>query len=375
MKIGSLCSGAGGLDMAVESVFAAETVWHCEINEAAAKVLAHRYPGVPNHRDIIATNWDEVEPVDIMAFGWPCQPFSLAGKQKGAEDERAIWPAIAGAIRILRPRFCVMENVSAVVGSELARVAADMATLGYDIRWTCLRAGDIGAPHRRERLFIIAHTKGERRGVLHTADLRATHREINTLADHRDTTPDTSGDRWNQRWTQPTRFIGGSDAAVSGDGPVALLPTPRTSDTNGAGTHGQGGLDLRTAVSLLPTPRSSRGSSSTETAYALGGDRSDDSRPQGEVLVNFNGWGKYAPAIHRWESATRLAPNPTEPNSKGKPRLSPAFSEWLMGWPAGWVTDVPGISRNDQLRIIGNGVVPQAAEVALRYLLQLEAAA
>ena len=75
------------------------------------------------------------------------------------------------------------------------------------------------------------------------------------------------------------------------------------------------------------------------------------------------------PAIARWESLTRPAPSPTEPNSKGNPRLAAAFSEWMMGWPAGWVTAVPGVSRNDALRIVGNGVCPQQAAYALRLLL------
>lgn len=82
-------------------------------------------------------------------------------------------------------------------------------------------------------------------------------------------------------------------------------------------------------------------------------------------------WGKYGPAIHHWENLTRTAPSPTEPNRNGKPRLNPAFSEWMMGWPAGWVTDVPGISRSDALRIIGNGVVPLQAEAAIRWLLNV----
>lgn len=81
-------------------------------------------------------------------------------------------------------------------------------------------------------------------------------------------------------------------------------------------------------------------------------------------------WGKYEPAIRRWQSIVGPAPAPTEPNKNGNPRLSAAFSEWLMGWPQGWVThpDI-GISRNDQLRIAGNGVCPQQAAAALRYLL------
>ncbi|ORV13597.1 hypothetical protein AWB94_04760 [Mycolicibacterium canariasense] len=80
-------------------------------------------------------------------------------------------------------------------------------------------------------------------------------------------------------------------------------------------------------------------------------------------------WGKYAAAIARWVAVTRPAPSPTEPNTKGNPYLAPAFPEWMQGWPAGWVTAVPGISRNDMLRIIGNGVCPQQATAALSQLL------
>jgi DNA (cytosine-5)-methyltransferase 1 len=83
-------------------------------------------------------------------------------------------------------------------------------------------------------------------------------------------------------------------------------------------------------------------------------------------------WGKYEPAIRRWENLTRPAPPPTVTNSAGKEWLNPEFSEWLMGWPQGWVTDPAiGISRNDQLKIVGNGVCPQQAAAALRYLLEV----
>ena len=110
MKLGSLCSGAGGLDLAVEQVFGAETAWHCEIDDAAAKVLAHRWTGVPNHRDLTATDWGAVEPIDILTGGYPCQPFSHAGKRKGTDDERHIWPDVREAIRRLRPRYTFLEN-------------------------------------------------------------------------------------------------------------------------------------------------------------------------------------------------------------------------------------------------------------------------
>jgi DNA (cytosine-5)-methyltransferase 1 len=130
-------------------------------------------------------------------------------------------------------------------------------------------------------------------------------------------------------------------------GEVRLLPTPRTTDANGAGIHGAGGKTSRS------------------------GTRIDEPLLGGQAREMVASWGKYAAAIQRWENVTGPAPSPTEPNKNGNPRLSAAFSEWLMGWPAGWVTDVPGISRNDQLRIIGNGVVPQQAVAALRWLLSV----
>lgn len=132
--------------------------------------------------------------------------------------------------------------------------------------------------------------------------------------------------------------------------------------------------NLSAIVDLLPTPAAADGDRGPDFARA-GRDGSG-----GDDLVTIcaratrnlgSSWGKYEPAIRQWEGLTRPAPPPTELNSKGNPRLNPAFSEWMMGWPAGWVTDVPGISRNDQLRIIGNGVVPQCAEAALRHLLSL----
>lgn len=114
LRIGSLFSGAGGLDMAVEAVFGATTAWHCELDPAASKVLASHWPGVPNLGDITAIDWGSVavhgvgwdfQPIDILCGGWPCQPFSVAGKRKGINDDRALWPYVADAIRALRPRL------------------------------------------------------------------------------------------------------------------------------------------------------------------------------------------------------------------------------------------------------------------------------
>jgi len=314
MRIGSLFSGAGMLDYAVEHIFTAEMVWHCENDPAASQVLEHRWPGIPNHHDITTVDWTQVEPVDLLCGGWPCQPFSLAGQQKGADDDRALWPYVAGAVRMVRPRIIVLENVSAVLGPEFSRVADSLAALGYSFSWTCLRACDVGAPHRRERLFVVAHTeRGDRQQPDgHTAERRRSQHAEQTWM----------GDR----------------------GTVDLLPTPNAAD-------GQRGQDYA---------RANRDGSGGDDLVTLA-----------VKATNASQWGKYEPAIQRWEQLTRPAPSPTEPNKNGNPRLAAAFSEWMMGWPAGWVTQTPGISRNDQLRIIGNGVVPQCAAAAIRYLLSI----
>lgn len=111
MRLGSLCSGYGGLDLAVEAVFGAETVWQSENDEFASKVLAAHWD-VPNLGDMKLVDWSCVEPVDVLTAGYPCQPFSSAGSRRGVEDERHLWPFVREAIRQLRPGFTFLENVA-----------------------------------------------------------------------------------------------------------------------------------------------------------------------------------------------------------------------------------------------------------------------
>lgn len=155
-RIGSLCTGYGGLDLAVESVLGGETVWVSEFDKHAAKVCEARFPGAPNLGDLTTVDWSSVESVDMLTAGYPCQPFSHAGKREGLNDDRHIWPHIATAIRALRPRLVVLENVAGHVSLGLDAVLGDLAALGFDAEWTTVRASDVGAPHRRERLFILA---------------------------------------------------------------------------------------------------------------------------------------------------------------------------------------------------------------------------
>ena len=158
MKIGSLCTGYGGLDMAVEAYFAAETVWCAEYDKYASQLIAERF-NYPNYGDITSINWAGLEPIDILTAGYPCQPFSQAGQRKGANDSRHIWPHIVKAISALQPKFVILENVRGHLSLGFDRVLADLTELGYDARWQVVRASDVGAPHQRARIFVIAYPK------------------------------------------------------------------------------------------------------------------------------------------------------------------------------------------------------------------------
>lgn len=118
-RIGSVFSGYGGLDLAVESVTGGRTVWHSEIDDAASRVLAHRWPGVPNMGDITTVDWTSVEPVDVLCGGSPCQDVSAAGKRAGmrAGTRSGLWASMCDAIDALRPSLVVWENVRGVTSA------------------------------------------------------------------------------------------------------------------------------------------------------------------------------------------------------------------------------------------------------------------
>lgn len=160
MKIGSLCSGYGGLDMAVEAFYNAETVWMSDIDKASSLVIDKRW-GLPNLGDLKTIDWENTESVDILTVGYPCQPFSTAGQRKGANDPRHLWPSIKKIISRIRPGIVILENVRGHLTLGFKEVLKDLTEIGYDARWEIVRASDVGAPHRRERLFIIANPNSQ----------------------------------------------------------------------------------------------------------------------------------------------------------------------------------------------------------------------
>jgi len=172
LRSGSLCTGYGGLDLAVMTVLGARLAWCAETDRHAAAVLAARFPGVPNLGDITALDWAAVPPVDLITAGWPCQDISCSGSGAGITEgtRSGLWLTIAAGLRQLRPAYVFLENVAALRTRGFGKVLADLAALGYDTQWLCLRASDTGACHRRDRIFILAGQPAARTGLAAAAD-------------------------------------------------------------------------------------------------------------------------------------------------------------------------------------------------------------
>lgn len=516
--IGSLFAGYDGIALGVQEVMPdARVAWvsdvckfdkdgnasHFEPHRAPCSILAHHYPDVPNLGDITAVDWVNVEPVDIITGGSPCQDLSHAGKRAGmkAGTRSGLWASMCDAIDILRPSLVIWENVRGALSAEatigevescefcmadrvgqpmraLGRVLGDLAELGYDAAWVGLRAADVGAAHGRFRVFVLAWPADAafigrewewvtRSGWAGLADgsrgavallPTATAQDSASSGGREGSSNITLTDAMVRGRSLPTPRAtdgtkgGPNQRGSSGDlmlpsAVMHLLPSPQTSDTNGAGEkpgewagrwqlrdialdrvqqehgmllptpavndmgagktvedwdnwtermqakHGNGNghgksLSIETQR-LLPTPAASEpgyqgdavdadGSPVTHASHRWYDAQTGRLIQKGLTQVaSADLFGQYAPAIARWEAVLgRPAPSPTEPTGKNDAmRLSPKFVEWMMGLPDGWVTDVPGITRNQALKALGNGVVPQQCAEAVRYLLGVRATA
>lgn len=286
MKLLSLCTGYGGLDLAAEAYFGAELIGCADIDKSAS-IAIDKHFGVPNYGDIRNIVNLDIE-FDILTAGYPCQPFSHAGQRRGLNDERHIWPHIAEIIGKFRPGIVVLENVRGHLSLGFREVLADLARLGYDAKWRIVRASDVGAPHQRARLFVIAYPNGI---------------------------------GWGSASSIPE--IGNSDHS------------PHTKERG---------------ISAQCCTNSAR-------VCQNAGNAIHQQRPHNRKMSELG--RRFA---SRREMHMRSVPDPMV---NGK--LNPKFVEYMMGLPEGWVTDLP-ISRNQQFKLLGNGVVPQQAYYALQLL-------
>ena len=182
MNVGSLFSGIGGFDLGLERA-GFKTSWFCEQDPFCRRVLDKHWPGVPCYADVRRIGAGIVEPVEVLAGGFPCQDLSVAGKGAGLDGERSgLWSEYARLIGELRPRYVIVENVPALLARGFGRVLGDLAALGYDAEWDCIPASAFGAPHRRDRVWIVAYPQsiGQRESADET-NAKSDRRNARTL--------------------------------------------------------------------------------------------------------------------------------------------------------------------------------------------------
>jgi len=385
VKIGSLFSGCGGLDYGLELSGLGEIVWHAEHNRAASTVLKARWPSVPNIEDVTQINFSKAPPADVLCGGFPCQPWSPAGRQRGVVDPRWLWPSFATAIETLHPSLVVIENVPQLLsvsdGAGYEAILLDLDRLGYCATWSMIAASDIGAPHRRRRLFILAIDQAIEVSDRHPFAVRN--------GEHFEPASPTifSAQRiitWPLAGTLSNGVVYGQTARPTEVDLPPLLPTPISSDarrsTASPAAHERGLYTLWETLHLLPTPavrllptplrsdascpehRQKEGTQALrQLALPLPGPAQSIERDS--VTHTTARFGEYTPAIARWEEvAGRKAPAPLDDSG----RLNPAFVEWMLGYPPGFVTraDFAGkLSRNEKIHVLGNSVQVQVAEL------------
>ncbi len=354
MKVAALCAGYGGLELGLTHAgIDHELTWYSEIDPAASTVMAH-HTDIPNLGDL--RDITDPPPVDLVTAGFPCQPVSTAGARRGVDDERWLIRDVVAVWRASGARWLILENVwgllSANSGRAFAAVLDALAEVGATARWACLRAADVGAPHGRLRWFCVA-TNTDSEG-LEGAEWTSVQRAHRRPADGGGAAPDAGsfGSPPIERKRDP------ADQGWPSDRLADCASAPR--DSGAAPTD----ATLRSGSIEQDSP--DRGWALDGTVARAGG-RAGAGDPAEGVRHLGRGagmaWGPYAPAVHRWERIIgRPAPHPTVGG-----RLNPQLVEWMMGLPAGWVTDC-GLSRSKALHVLGNGVVPQQAAAAISHL-------
>lgn len=416
----------------------ARVAWTSDVEPGPCKLAATRWPNITNLGDITKINWATVEPVDIICGGSPCQDLSLAGKRAGmATGTRSgLWESMAAAVETIRPRLVVWENVLGALSARAyspvesepwmlgtrttgpfvraaGRVVGDLASLGYSCSWRVVRASDAGAPHQRARLFIIGYPDGQpwdmrrpptpRQTPGGRPQCEPTGPDLSLLMP----TPTASDHKAGRHQagtghslTQAVQLLPTPVAQPSGNSPSehlrkkpgrervtdlaiivendllptgGLLPTPQAVNASRS-SAGYGPNLHEVATALLPTPKAADG--------VMGLPRTSGRPPEKSThlatRLEYTDYGNYSPAIARWEQVTgRAAPPPSTPSRRAgsKPQLSARFVEWMMGLPDGHVTGPDlALPREHQLRLLGNGVVPQQAALAVGTLVNEVAA-
>lgn len=312
LKVLDLFSGIGGFSLGLHKA-GMETVGFCEIDEFCQKVLNKNFPEVPVFSDIKKITKEEIDElgrIDIVCGGFPCQPFSNAGKKKGREDDRDLWPEMFRVIKETKPAWVIGENVAGFIGMEFTRTKVNLESIGYSVQPFIIPACAVGAQHRRDRVWIIAHLDGERM-ERHRGTFR-NEPQHSDLCSNDPQEPSSDIDS-SELWQQPGRRRGpsGENSGVSGNDGKKGLATNFDSD----------GLSRKTNASTKKNNK-----------------REWENNWWTEATFNFGNWGGDQSAMGR---------------------AVYGFSDRVDKY------------RRQRVKALGNAVVPQIPEIIGRFIMEI----
>jgi DNA (cytosine-5)-methyltransferase 1 len=345
-----LFSGIGGIDLAAEWA-GFETVGQCEWADYPTKVLEKHWPDVPRWRDIRTLTGDSFyertgrKTVDLVSGGFPCQPFSVAGKQRGNEDDRFLWPEMLRVIQELQPRWVLGENVAGIINMALDQVLFDLENIGYETQAFVIPACGVDAPHRRDRVFIVGYA--QHNGQLAKSKLRSNETTSNERRQEEPKAPE-----------QSARTGGPVDV------PSVQGRTGRSEQTE----------DVADAQCERPAWRKYEEQPRCEQGLSAWGGQ-DASNAQGIGQQGERASGEQVAAVHGGQVISlRDGGNRTERSTQsGLGGVADGVSCWSHE-PDGIPRVATGIkNRADRLKCLGNAVVPQQVYPILAAIAELEA--
>jgi len=365
ISIVSLCSGIGGLDIGVGNAlrslgFDPFTICYVEREAFACAVLeANMEKGAldaaPVWTDVRSLQLCESAGVEMVIGGIPCQDFSIAGKRAGTDGARWLWPDFWRVVGDTNAKILFIENVPGFVSvGGLAAVLSDLAGRGWDAQWDCFSAAEIGAPHKRERFFMLAYSACFRNGTWRPiAEGQA--RRIHTVGtggsvEHADCYSLSEPERSEEKRTGTVQ----TGAVVADAGGVR-----RRGRHYGDASEGEWEIQTTGSRGSLgdAVGEGFQGSELRSACNRSGAAAHGSTCEPGKIPF----WPPCPEDREAWERIVAIRPD-LAPSIEG--RLNPRFVAWLMGIPFDWV-EIPGYSRIDALRALGNAVVPATAELAL----------
>ena len=333
LTVGSLFSGIGGFELGFEATGRFETRWQVECDKYASKILEKHWPDVQRHDDVCTWPNETTEPVDVLIGGFPCQDISYAGKGAGLDGERSgLFYELMRIVRVVGPKYVVLENVAALFTRGMDQVLGTLASHGYDAEWEVVSAASVGAPHRRDRVFIIgylADSIGAGTGGQNKATGGQKRKSANAF--------------------KPAALRQGDWAALS------------------EGTYASS-ADCGTLADSDSTQRERSGiPSGIHTGDPNANSASSGRREEKDVAdsssLRQSGSGMYGRPFDSTESSNREAGNVKSSGQRKK-------NHWHSEPSVGRVADgVP--KRMDRLRCLGNAIVPQVSQVVAERLLQI----